>query len=266
MEVCHRNSIIHSDLKPANFVTVASGLKIIDFGIARAKHHDHTSVLSQERLGTVSYMSPEHIANESPVLRPSTDIWALGCILYQMIWGYTPYHHVTGHLQRALAVVKKPVFFPVFPKSITGGDPITEALLKDILERCLAKNEKRRPTVDDLLKHPFVTGVIAHTPFNVSVASQQQQPQKQVITPSLVSSALTTIIHEQREAYAASNNSHNSNNSRGNSTHGGGSSEHPIKLPPELCSALCHQTVLQQLAAVLSDKLGEIISERSSSP
>lgn len=53
--------IIHSDLKPANFLLVAGNLKLIDFGIANALQQDKTSVLKDSRVGTPSYMSPEAI-------------------------------------------------------------------------------------------------------------------------------------------------------------------------------------------------------------
>ena len=53
--------IIHSDLKPANFMLVAGNLKLIDFGIANALQQDKTSVLKDSRVGTPSYMSPEAI-------------------------------------------------------------------------------------------------------------------------------------------------------------------------------------------------------------
>ena len=57
----HFTGIIHSDLKPANFMLVAGNLKLIDFGIANALQQDKTSVLKDSRVGTPSYMSPEAI-------------------------------------------------------------------------------------------------------------------------------------------------------------------------------------------------------------
>ena len=57
--------VIHSDLKPANFVLVAGHLKLIDFGIARSIQPDRTSVTNAEEVaGTMNYMSPETLQNE----------------------------------------------------------------------------------------------------------------------------------------------------------------------------------------------------------
>ena len=53
--------IVHSDLKPANFLLVAGKLKLIDFGIANAIQQDKTSVVRENQVGTLNYMSPEAI-------------------------------------------------------------------------------------------------------------------------------------------------------------------------------------------------------------
>ena len=90
----HAKGIIHTDLKPVNFILGGekSTLKLIDFGIA--KHFDvdagATSALNDKPVGTLNYMSPESLS-ENVRLRSSTDVWSAGCILYAWVYGEAPF-------------------------------------------------------------------------------------------------------------------------------------------------------------------------------
>lgn len=61
----HHEHIIHSDLKPANFIFVQGTLKLIDFGISRSFNSDQTSVIKDKNMGTLNYISPEALRNDS---------------------------------------------------------------------------------------------------------------------------------------------------------------------------------------------------------
>ncbi|KAK1745497.1 dual specificity protein kinase TTK [Skeletonema marinoi] len=144
----HEERIIHSDLKPANFLFVRGALKLIDFGIAKAiEREDTTNVYRETLSGTLSYMSPEAIMDTSTNAkgvrvnkcgRPS-DIWSLGCILYQMVYGKTPFADCHGIPQKVLAITNVNHEIP-YP----GG--VDESAI-DAMKLCLQRNPKLRPPI-----------------------------------------------------------------------------------------------------------------------
>jgi serine/threonine-protein kinase len=88
LSAAHRAGIVHRDLKPANVMLLPDEtVKIVDFGLARAKDLDLTT--SRAALGTVSYMAPEQIVGDPVDGR--ADLWALGTILYEMVTGRRPF-------------------------------------------------------------------------------------------------------------------------------------------------------------------------------
>lgn len=62
VQVVHDQRIVHSDLKPANFLLVDGQLKLIDFGIAKAINNDTTNIQREHQIGTLSYMAPEAVS------------------------------------------------------------------------------------------------------------------------------------------------------------------------------------------------------------
>ncbi|XP_022171655.1 dual specificity protein kinase TTK-like [Myzus persicae] len=152
----HAKGVIHSDLKPANFLLVSGRLKLIDFGIASKIQGDMTSVLKDVTTGTWNYMSPECIRSggsnfEGHKINQKSDVWSLGCILYSLIYGNTPYSHLTNTWQKlqSIAESKQNINFPSHSKVFTQGIP---SVLKQTMELCLIKDVKARPYVIDLLK------------------------------------------------------------------------------------------------------------------
>ena len=94
LEQAHRLGIVHRDLKPQNIMLTESGVKLLDFGLARSRpagsqagDHFTQSVLTTPGMliGTVDYMSPEQVRGQSADAR--SDLWSLGVVLYQMLTG-----------------------------------------------------------------------------------------------------------------------------------------------------------------------------------
>ena len=157
----HEERIVHSDLKPANFLFVEGALKLIDFGIARAIHTeqapDHTNILRDHQVGTINYMSPEAILNgqASALGGPmkvgrASDIWSLGCILYQMVYGHTPFSKITGTIQKLHAITdpRHKIVFPPLPNE--------NHALVDLMSRCLERDPRNRISVKEILAHKFL--------------------------------------------------------------------------------------------------------------
>lgn len=126
----HQNNVIHSDLKPANFLMVNGRLKLIDFGIASNMAVDSTSIIKFSQAGTFNYISPEALTDISsgtspmrggnqPKIKISTksDVWSLGCILYLLLYQKTPFGHIRNinAKMNAIANPGSSIEYPALP-------------------------------------------------------------------------------------------------------------------------------------------------------
>ncbi|UKZ46705.1 hypothetical protein TrVGV298_000912 [Trichoderma virens] len=166
----HHHDIVHSDLKPANFVLVKGRLKLIDFGIANAIQTDETvNVHRETQVGTPNYMSPESLLDSNNPrggrlpgrpklmkLGKSSDVWSLGCILYQMVYGMPPFGHIANQMARCQAIINWDHHIE-FPSRGMGGAPVPPSLIRT-LRRCLNRDHHMRPTCEELLhdSDPFL--------------------------------------------------------------------------------------------------------------
>ncbi|VDP05200.1 unnamed protein product [Soboliphyme baturini] len=168
VKVIHEQGIVHADLKPSNFLLVGGNLKLIDFGISDQIPDDRTWVTKQNQMGTLNYISPEAISSENPAefkLKVSfkTDVWSLGCILYKMVYGKTPFQDIPSVAGKLLAITNPEVAIE-FPD-------VGDKNLTDVMEKCLQRNQRLRPTINELMRHPFVTSCAPRqqfVPFKVS--------------------------------------------------------------------------------------------------
>lgn len=164
VEAVHNSGIVHSDLKPANFLFVKGILKIIDFGIADSVPDHTANVYRDSQMGTPSYMAPEtlininHLSNSNnekntwKVGKPS-DIWSCGCIIYQMIYGKPPYGAYSGN-QRIMAILN-PLVKIQYPSKGIGDVKVPKSAI-ELMKNCLARNPEDRWTLKQCLESDFL--------------------------------------------------------------------------------------------------------------
>jgi eukaryotic-like serine/threonine-protein kinase len=151
LEAAHRKSIVHRDLKPANILTTKSGVKVLDFGLAKLEvpanaptDETQTRALTQEGtiVGTLQYMAPEQLQGK-PV-DPRSDIFAFGCVLYEILTGKRAFR---GENQATLiaSIIDRD------PEPISLHQPMIPPMLERVVKKCLAKDpDDRWQTASDL--------------------------------------------------------------------------------------------------------------------
>ena len=147
LEYLHNRQILHRDIKALNiFLSGDDNVRIGDMGVAKIMNN--TGAFAQTQVGSPYYLSPE-LCEEKPYNNKS-DVWALGCVLYEMCTGKHPF---TAPNQAALILrIVKGTYTPL------GFE--FSASLREIIDLCLEKDLKKRPNVQCLLLKPEVEGKV----------------------------------------------------------------------------------------------------------
>jgi serine/threonine protein kinase/tetratricopeptide (TPR) repeat protein len=152
LDAAHAKGIVHRDLKPENIkVTPEGRVKVLDFGLAKAQAEpDDISMLSTYAgmeteagviVGTPAYMSPEQVRGQASDQR--TDIWAFGCVMYELLSAKTAFHGPT-RADTMAAVLQRDPQWSDLPAAVPAG-------IRALLRRCLEKDSARRwQSVPDL--------------------------------------------------------------------------------------------------------------------
>ncbi|QDZ21184.1 serine/threonine protein kinase [Chloropicon primus] len=152
LHALHSNGIVHCDLKPSNILLDENGrVKLGGFGLARTvadivhKHQSKPSSLHEKnRRGTPCYMAPELLRGDVSCHSFASDVWALGCILYECAVGQPPF--VSSSLNALVdAILHKEVHLP---PNLSDG-------FRDLLRRCFQKDPVQRIGWKEIMSHPF---------------------------------------------------------------------------------------------------------------
>ena len=206
----HSRGIIHRDLKPSNLlVTADSGAArpvVIDFGIARALNTDPNAALATETgrvLGTPAYMSPEQASAGLGAADTRADVYALGCVLYELLTGLPPFDHERirtssmAELVRILREEDPPPPSERLRRSGKSGSAL-RGELDCIVMRALEKDPERRYRTaaaleDDLQR--YLRGETVHArPSSLSYRLRKLAARHKPATAAIVVGALALLL------------------------------------------------------------------------
>ena len=181
LKYLHENNILHRDLKPSNILLSAKNeIKIGDFGLARIFSNSSNAIKRYtNQVVTICYRAPELLLGETNY-STEVDIWSLGCILLELLTKKTAFYFkddkdgkatfalicklcgnpneenwkgVTGYKNYKLIIPQENYQCKINKKTFPNFDEVT----LDIIKKLLTLNPKKRITLDEILKHPFLT-------------------------------------------------------------------------------------------------------------
>jgi eukaryotic-like serine/threonine-protein kinase len=207
LEKAHRQGIVHRDLKPGNVMITKSGVKLVDFGLAKLAAPSSGGVLSSFSvlptqagesltaegtiLGTFQYMAPEQLEGHEADAR--TDIFALGHLLYEMATGRKAF---SGKSQASLIAA----IIHTQPEAISSVQPMTPPALDRVVKTCLAKDpDDRFQTAHDVkLQLQWIAegGSAVGLPAPVAARRKSREKLAWILVPvaALIAAAATALV------------------------------------------------------------------------
>ncbi|OHT15840.1 RAC family serine/threonine-protein kinase like protein [Tritrichomonas foetus] len=145
MKYLHSQGIVIRDFKPENILLCTNGhLKLADFGLAKFLKNENNT--TRTICGTADYSAPEVVKNEE--YGKPADVWSYGVVLYELLFNCSPFYSENE--------------LKMYEKITEGSTPIPEGAEPDeieIIQACLKKDPKERPTFDELKKFSFFSEV-----------------------------------------------------------------------------------------------------------
>ena len=140
----HQNGVIHRDLKPGNILVDTAGQpKILDFGVARLADPEQTahSVVTEhgQLVGTIPYMSPEQVGEDTAAIDTRSDVYTLGVILHELLCGQLPHNFGRFSLPEMARVIREEP-----PERLSTVNPALGGDLENIVLKALEKDRERR--------------------------------------------------------------------------------------------------------------------------